>query len=109
MGRPELGTKLTCADCSERFYDLNRSPAVCPKCGAAQLPPKPRVYSTKSSQSWRPRRESVPVAADADDGNAGAAAEAEETEDAAEADADSDRDSDEEAEESEPGALEGGA
>lgn len=43
MGRPELGTKCTCAGCSERFYDLNRSPAMCPKCGAEQPPEKPRV------------------------------------------------------------------
>jgi uncharacterized protein (TIGR02300 family) len=106
MGRPELGTKLTCAGCSERFYDLSRSPAVCPKCGVAQPPPKPSVYS-KPSQGWRPRRQPAPAAADADDGNAAAAAEAEETEEAAESDADPDLESDEEAEESEPGSLEG--
>ncbi|MHA1523865.1 MAG: TIGR02300 family protein [Alphaproteobacteria bacterium] len=33
MTRPELGTKRTCGDCDAVFYDLNRSPAVCPKCG----------------------------------------------------------------------------
>jgi uncharacterized protein (TIGR02300 family) len=38
VGRPELGTKCACANCAERFYDLNRSPAVCPKCGAIQPP-----------------------------------------------------------------------
>jgi uncharacterized protein (TIGR02300 family) len=38
VGRRELGTKCTCASCAERFYDLNRSPAVCPKCGAPQPP-----------------------------------------------------------------------
>jgi len=38
VGRPELGTKCTCASCAERFYDLNRSPAICPKCGATQPP-----------------------------------------------------------------------
>lgn len=43
MGRPELGTKCTCAGCSERFYDLNRAPAICPKCGAQQSPQKARV------------------------------------------------------------------
>ncbi len=43
MGRPELGTKCACASCAERFYDLNRSPAVCPKCGAEQPPFVPRV------------------------------------------------------------------
>jgi uncharacterized protein (TIGR02300 family) len=96
MGRPELGTKLNCTGCSERFYDLNRSPAVCPKCGAEQPLPKPRVYS-KPGQSWRPRRQPAPIAA-ADDGPAVAASEVEETEEAAEDDADSDAESDEEAE-----------
>ena len=43
MGKPDLGTKWTCAGCSERFYDLNRLPAKCPKCGAEQPPEKPRV------------------------------------------------------------------
>jgi uncharacterized protein (TIGR02300 family) len=38
VGRPELGTKCACASCGERFYDLNRSPAVCAKCGATQPP-----------------------------------------------------------------------
>jgi uncharacterized protein (TIGR02300 family) len=42
MGRPELGTKCTCTGCSERFYDLNRAPAICPKCGVQQTPQKPR-------------------------------------------------------------------
>lgn len=43
MGRPELGAKCTCTGCHERFYDLNKSPAICPKCGAQQPPEKPRV------------------------------------------------------------------
>jgi len=43
MGRPELGTKCTCTGCHERFYDLNRSPAICPKCGVQQPPEKPRM------------------------------------------------------------------
>ena len=38
VGRPELGTKCACASCAERFYDLNRSPAICPRCGATQPP-----------------------------------------------------------------------
>jgi len=27
------GTKRTCQSCSARFYDLNKSPIKCPKCG----------------------------------------------------------------------------
>lgn len=29
-----LGRKRTCQSCSARFYDLNRAPITCPKCGA---------------------------------------------------------------------------
>jgi uncharacterized protein (TIGR02300 family) len=106
MGRPELGTKLSCTGCSERFYDLNRSPAVCPKCGAQQAAPKPRVYA-KPGQSWRPRRPSAPIAADADERNAVAAPEAEDAEEAAEDETDTDTDADsEDAEADEPASLE---
>ena len=30
----ELGKKLTCPDCTVKFYDLVKNPATCPKCGA---------------------------------------------------------------------------
>jgi hypothetical protein len=29
----EWGTKRACQSCSARFYDMRRSPIVCPKCG----------------------------------------------------------------------------
>ena len=96
MGRPELGAKLTCADCSVRFYDLNRSPVVCPSCGAAQATPKLRSCSKPIARpGWRSRKQAVPVAAVAeavDDGNAiiEADVDGDEDEDAAEADADPD-------------------
>ncbi len=44
MSKPEFGTKYTCEACAERFYDLNRSPVICFRCGATQSPPKPRMY-----------------------------------------------------------------
>lgn len=34
MPKPEWGVKRTCPTCGARFYDLTRSPAHCPKCGA---------------------------------------------------------------------------
>lgn len=34
MVNPQLGTKRTCTTCGARFYDLNKTPIVCPKCGA---------------------------------------------------------------------------
>jgi uncharacterized protein (TIGR02300 family) len=34
VAKPELGTKRLCASCSAKFYDLNKDPIHCPKCGA---------------------------------------------------------------------------
>jgi uncharacterized protein (TIGR02300 family) len=33
VAKPELGTKRLCAGCGAKFYDLNKDPIVCPKCG----------------------------------------------------------------------------
>lgn len=33
MAKPELGTKRLCGSCGAKFYDLSKSPIVCPKCG----------------------------------------------------------------------------
>ena len=35
MAKPELGTKRLCPNCGTKYYDLNRDPILCPKCGAA--------------------------------------------------------------------------
>ena len=35
MATPELGAKQICPNCQAKFYDLNRRPAVCPKCATA--------------------------------------------------------------------------
>ena len=33
MAKPELGTKRQCQNCGTKFFDLNKDPIVCPKCG----------------------------------------------------------------------------
>ncbi|WP_439530353.1 TIGR02300 family protein [Pannonibacter sp.] len=33
MAKPELGTKRLCPGCGAKYYDLNRTPITCPKCG----------------------------------------------------------------------------
>ncbi len=43
MANPELGTKRTCINDAVRFYDLNKVPAVCPKCGTEQPIEQPRL------------------------------------------------------------------
>ena len=34
MAKAEWGLKRTCQSCGAKFYDMNRSPIACPKCGA---------------------------------------------------------------------------
>ncbi|MCC3245809.1 TIGR02300 family protein [Methylocystis sp. WRRC1] len=34
MAKPELGAKRQCQSCATKFYDLNKDPILCPKCGA---------------------------------------------------------------------------
>ena len=46
----QLGEKRDCPDCGARFYDLNKSPAHCPKCDH-QFTPEPLLKPRK------PRRE----------------------------------------------------
>jgi len=33
VAKPEPGTKRLCASCGAKFYDLNKDPIHCPKCG----------------------------------------------------------------------------
>jgi uncharacterized protein (TIGR02300 family) len=33
VAKPELGNKRQCQSCGAKFYDLNKDPIVCPKCG----------------------------------------------------------------------------
>ena len=33
MAKPELGSKRQCQNCGAKFFDLNKDPIVCPKCG----------------------------------------------------------------------------
>ena len=42
MSKPELGLKRTCVACGTKFYDLARTPAVCPKCATEQPAEQPR-------------------------------------------------------------------
>ncbi|MFD2233931.1 TIGR02300 family protein [Phaeospirillum tilakii] len=41
MAKPEWGHKRTCQSCGCRFYDMKRTPIVCPKCGANVEPDVP--------------------------------------------------------------------
>lgn len=43
MVKAELGTKRVCVSCGTKFYDLQKVPAVCPKCGTEQPIEQPRA------------------------------------------------------------------
>ena len=36
MAKPQLGNKHQCQHCGTKFFDLNKTPVVCPKCGVVQ-------------------------------------------------------------------------
>ena len=48
MANPELGTKRLCASCGAKFYDLNKDPIHCPKCGAVYEV----VVATRPVRPW---------------------------------------------------------
>jgi uncharacterized protein (TIGR02300 family) len=63
------GTKRTCQACEVRFYDLARSPIVCPMCGAHYAPPAEPIVQARersvpfsSKTGWRqPFKRTQPV------------------------------------------------
>ncbi len=48
MTNPALGTKRSCPQCKANYYDLNKSPAICPKC-THQFDPASLVRSKKKA------------------------------------------------------------
>ena len=47
MAKADLGTKRACLSCGMRFYDLKRSPILCPGCGT-EFDPENMIKSRKS-------------------------------------------------------------
>lgn len=61
MAKPELGIKRVCGSCGSKFYDLNRDPIVCPKCGtvyqvvtAARARPETRAVAEEEPEPVKP-------------------------------------------------------
>ncbi|KAB2939778.1 MAG: TIGR02300 family protein [Hyphomicrobium sp.] len=91
----DRGTKRTCqnSECGARFYDLNRSPIVCPICGAkyaiAHSPTTAAVVAQEEKAQRKVKKpEFEPVAGDAEAEDALVDVEADEAEDAAGEEAD---------------------
>ena len=74
MVKPELGQKRICVSCSTRFYDLAKTPAVCPKCGTEQPVEQPRAPRRGGNVADERKVKKAPVLEDAD-GEAEAAEE----------------------------------
>jgi len=55
MPELKLGTKYECYNCGTKFYDLGKSAALCPKCGADQKD-SARAESPAAGQASRRRR-----------------------------------------------------
>jgi uncharacterized protein (TIGR02300 family) len=54
VAKPELGIKRQCAHCGAKFYDLGKSPILCPKCGT--------VYEVTAAPARRQAAKPAPVA-----------------------------------------------
>ena len=48
MANPGWGKKRKCQNCSAKYYDLQKEPAICPKCGT--------VYQLETNQRGRRSR-----------------------------------------------------
>ena len=103
MVKAAWGTKRSCQNCGARFYDLNKNPITCPKCGQAHdpedfvkarrsraLPAAAKVPSAAPAKKPKALIDGVPIADDdlpAVDDAADEAAALEDTDDLAEDDA----------------------
>lgn len=61
MANPDWGTKHTCQSCGAKYYDLNRNPVVCPKCGTA-FNPDALLRSRRSRPASPPKAVAAVVA-----------------------------------------------
>jgi len=60
VAKAELGMKLTCESCGARFYDLNKQPGTCPKCGTANA--RPVIFKASRRPSEEAKAKSAAAA-----------------------------------------------
>jgi uncharacterized protein (TIGR02300 family) len=117
--RSDLGNKRRCTDCAAAYYDLNRDPITCPKCGAlhkpetrlkssGREPPKGRTFSKRKPTPVADTPELEPAAGapalELLDDDLDPAAEATDTDEADEADEADEQEQDEAGDADEAGA-----
>jgi uncharacterized protein (TIGR02300 family) len=54
--KPNLGKKRTCLSCETRFFDLNKNPVICPKCGE-----KFKIPVTKAKRTSTPEQKASDI------------------------------------------------
>jgi uncharacterized protein (TIGR02300 family) len=64
VAKPELGIKRLCASCGAKFYDLSKSPIVCPKCSTVYEVTLPRGKSDPRGTQPVAAAEAEPETAD---------------------------------------------
>ncbi len=65
MVKADLGQKRVCNSCAAKFYDLNKDPIICPKCGTeydASVVVKPR--RTRTAAEDKPKSKKAPKIAE---------------------------------------------
>jgi uncharacterized protein (TIGR02300 family) len=60
VAKVDLGMKLTCESCGARFYDLNKQPGICPKCGTANA--RPVIFKASRRPSAEDREKAAQLA-----------------------------------------------
>jgi len=63
MAKAKLGTKRTCTSCGLRYYDLNKTPIICPSCNA-EFDPEALLKTRKSRQTVKASNDEEGKAAD---------------------------------------------
>ncbi len=63
----DLGTKQLCPSCEVKFYDLNKRPAVCPKCTFSFDPEDDAVKAKVKSTATKSPKKKSPVPEDEED------------------------------------------
>jgi uncharacterized protein (TIGR02300 family) len=56
MSKPARGTKRVCASCGARFYDLSRTPIICPVCQAVYQVSPPTSRRSERAQPAEARK-----------------------------------------------------
>ena len=75
MTKSELGTKRICGNCNSKFYDLHKSPIVCPTCQTVfelpiAVPEKPRrPWEARAASAQKAAKEHAPPAIIPGDGS----------------------------------------